>query len=183
VAHEFLDWTLKAIREDGPESSWMEELKFDWTPLAGRAFRKILDGQAVLIFTDEKRQWFSQYIRSSVNMSEKGRPFLPLYDIYDFFPQLHTIQSANEMALIEDTLDVSFPQGYFLWYIGEGDHQYAKFAHRSDENFLWMIDEDFPDSLSLRGSDPLLDVKLIQLYGLFDKTIEAVLYDEVSLDT
>ncbi len=177
-----LDWTLEAIREEGSDFSWMEELRFDWTPLVRSAVTKMIEGQTVLIVTDDKREWFSQYIRYAINDPEKSRPFLPMYDMHDCFPKLHLIQDTQEIELVEDMLDISFPQGYFLWYIGDSAYNYTKLAYRSDENFLWVMNDQVPNSFPLRESDPLLDIKLIQLYKLFDKTMEAVLYGEVDTD-
>jgi len=177
-----LNWTLEAIREEGSDFSWMEELRFDWTPLVRSAVTKIIEGQTLLIVTDDRRKWFSQYIRNAINCPEKGRPFLPVYDMHGCFPKLHVIQDTQEIELVEDMLDISFPQGYFLWYVGDSAYNYTKLAYRSDENFLWVMNDQVPNSFPLRESDPLLDIKLIQLYKLFDKTMEAVLYGEVDTD-
>lgn len=177
-----LNWTLDAIREDSSDFSWMEEFRFDWTPLIKSAISKITEGQTVLIVTDTKREWFSKYIRNAINSSVGNRPFLPIYDLEGCFPNLGSISTTEELELLEDMLDISFPNGYFLWYIGDGNHEYTRLTYRNDENFLWVINEQIPNSLSLRDSDPLLDIKLIQLYKLFAKTTEAVLYGEVELE-
>jgi hypothetical protein len=83
---------------------------------------------------------------------------------------------------MEDMLDISFPGGYFIWYIGDSAYNYTKIAYHNDENFLWVMNDEVPNSFPFRDSDPLLDIKLIQLYKLFDQTVEAVLYGEVDLD-
>jgi len=177
-----LNWTLEAIREEGTDFSWMEELRFDWTPLVRSAVEKMLEGQTMLVVTDDKRTWFSHYIQHAINAPEKGRPFLPVYNMLGCFPKLPMIRDTQEIALMEDMLELSFPNGYFLWYIGDSRHTHTKFIYRSEENFLWMMNEQIPNSLFLKESDSQLDIKLLQLYRLFDKTVEAVLYGEVGLD-
>jgi hypothetical protein len=82
---------------------------------------------------------------------------------------------------MEDMLDIAYPQGYFVWYIGEGHHPYTKLPYHKENNFLWLINEEVAGSFLLKESDPLLDIKLIQLYRLFDKSREASLYGQVEL--
>ena len=79
-------------------------------------------------------------------------------------------------------LDISYPNGYYIWYIGRGDHPYTKLAYRNDDNFLWVMDEEVQNSFALRSSDPLLDIKLLQLYKLFDMTISASLFGDLDLE-
>jgi hypothetical protein len=177
-----LNWTLEVIREDHSDFSWMEELRFDWTPLVKSALEKMVAGQTVLIVTDDKRKWFSKYIRNAVNCPDKGRPFLPIYDLQSCFPSLQSVRDNQDMDLLEDMLDISFPNGYFIWYIGDSKYTYTKISFRNDENFLWVMNDQVPNSFPFRDSDPLLDIKLIQLYKLFDKTVEAVLCGEVDID-
>ena len=177
-----LNWTLETIRSDESDFSWMEEVRFDWAPLVRSAVAKMIEGQTLLIITDDKRKWFAQYILNAINCTDKGRPFLPVYDMKSCFPKLHRIQDTKEIELMEDMMDISFPNGYFIWYIGDSGYNYTKIAYRNDENFLWVMNSEVPNSFALRDSDPLLDIKLIQLYKLFDQTVEAVLYGEVNLD-
>ncbi|WP_457605649.1 HobA family DNA replication regulator [Nitratifractor sp.] len=177
-----LDWTLKTIRAERSDFSWMEERRFDWTPLVCSAVGKILEGQTVLILTDEKRRWFGRYILGAVNKVEHRRPFFPFYPMEAIFSNLSQIENTHDIELLEDMLSISFPGGYFLWYIGEGDSRGTKLAYRSEENYLWLLDEQLPGSFTLSSSDPLLDIKLLQLYKLFDRTLEAILFNEVSPD-
>jgi hypothetical protein len=43
------------------------------------------------------------------------------------------------------------------------------------------MDERFQNALVLRSHDPLIDIKLLQLYRLFDKTLSAVLFGEINV--
>ena len=176
-----LDWTLEAIREEPSDFSWMEEHRYDWVPLAKSALERIVEGQAVLLLTDPRRRWFEHYILNAVNAPAKERPFLPIHSLGSLFPHLQEIDTSDRVALLEDMLEIAYPQGYLIWYIGEGGHPYTKIAYRNEENFLWLINEEVAGSFVLRDTDPLLDIKLLQLYRLFDKSIEATLYGQVEL--
>ena len=46
---------------------------------------------------------------------------------------------------------------------------------------MWIMDENYPNALSMRSYDPLIDIKLLQLYRLFDKTLSAVLFGEIDV--
>ncbi|WP_456392485.1 HobA family DNA replication regulator [Nitratifractor sp.] len=179
---QLLEWTLEAIRTEGSDFSWMEEFRFDWVPLIGNALRKVVVGQTVLILSDTRRNWFGRYIVSHINRPELNRPFVPFYPLQGNFPNLAEIETTQQMRSLEDMLDISYPGGWFLWYIGEGNDRFAKLAYRNDENLLWLFDGQVPNSFNLRKHDPLLDIKLLQLYRLFDRTLEAALFNEVELD-
>jgi hypothetical protein len=179
---QLLSWTLKAIREEENCFSWMEEYRFDWVPIVKRAVEQIVDGKTLLIITDDRNKWFSNYILSNVNDPTKSRPLLPFYQLAKCFPNLENIKSAQDIELLEDMLDISYPNGYFMWYIGKGNHPYTKIAYRNTDNFLWIIDEKVENSFTLRGTDKNLDIKLIQLYKLFDATLEAVLFSELDFE-
>ncbi len=177
-----LDWTLQTIRKEASDFSWMEEYRYDWTPLVESATSKILQGQSVLVITDDDNHWFGDYVSTKINMFQNNRPLLPFYLLKSLFPNLSSVTSTQDLELLEDMLDISYPDGYFIWYIGRGDHPYTKLAYRSDESFLWMIDEVMPNSFPLRGSDTLHDIKLLQLFKLFNQTIDAALFGELELD-
>ena len=179
---QLLKWTLETIREEESCFSWMEEYRYEWSPLAKSAVSQMLEGKTVLIITDGLQKWFGKYILNSINDLRKGRPLLPVYQLIDCFPNLQSINSTQEILLLEDMLDISYPNGYYIWYIGKGNHPYTKFAYRNQDNFLWILDEEVPNSFALRSADDLLDIKLIQLYKLFDKTISAALFGDLDLE-
>lgn len=177
-----LNWTLDSIREEDSSFSWMEECRYDWVPVVLNAVNKIVEGQTVLLLTDLKRAWYAKYIAAKINASEQERPFLPIYTLKSMFPDLDKMRSSQELDLLEDMLEISYPNGYFIWYIGSADSPYSKFAFRDDGNLLWVIDGDVPDSFYLRAGNSSLDIKLIQLFKLFNKTINAGLFGEIDLD-
>jgi len=176
---ELLSWTLDTIREENSDFSWMEEMRFDWTPLAKSAITKMIEGQTLLLISDDKREWFCRYILTSINSQNNTRPFLPVYDLKGCFQNIDILRDKEDLELIEDMLDISYPNGYFIWYIGDSKHKDSTLAYRNDENFLWIMNDKMPNAFPLRDSDTLLDIKLIQLYKLFDKTLEAILFGKV----
>ena len=178
---KLLEWTLNAIRKEESDFSWMEEYRYEWSPLVESAASKILQGQSVLLLTDDETQWFGEYVATRVNQLQNNRPFLPFYQLKALFPNLPGIASTQDIELLEDMLDISHPNGYFIWYIGRGDHPNTKLAYRNDESFLWIIGEEMQNSFSFQGSDALLDTKLLQLFKLFNQTIDAALFGELDL--
>ncbi len=180
---KLLKWTLETIREEESCFSWMEEYRYEWAPLVKSATTQILEGKTVLIVTDDSRKWFGQYVLNNINALQKNRPLLPFYQLIDMFPNLKSFTSTQELQLLEDMLDISYPNGYYIWYIGKGDHPYTKQAYRCEDSFLWIMDEEVQNSFSLRSSDALLDIKLLQLYKLFDATISAALFGDLDLES
>jgi hypothetical protein len=79
-------------------------------------------------------------------------------------------------------LDISFPNGYVFWYIGRSNSKKAVLPKVTNNSFLWLFDEDFQNSFNLQSSDETLDMKLMQLFRLFDKTIDATLFAEIEVD-
>jgi len=171
---QLLKWTLDTIREEESSFSWMEEYRYEWAPLVKSAVSQTIEGKTALIITDEPRQWFGNYILNNINDLNKNRPLLPFY--------LLDIHSTQSLELFEDMLDISYPNGYYIWYIGKGDHPYTKLSYRNDDSFLWILDEEVQNSFTLRSSDTLLDIKLLQMYKLFDSTLSASLFGDLDLE-
>ena len=180
---QLLKWTLDTIREEESCFSWMEEYRYEWAPLVKSAVSQILNGKTVLVVTDESHKWFGKYVLNSINELKKNRPLLPFCQLVDIFPNLQSLTATQDLQLLEDMLEISYPNGYYIWYIGKGSHPYTKFAYRSDESFLWIMDEEVQNSFALRSSDPLLDIKLLQLFKLFDTTLSAALFGDIDLES
>jgi len=179
---ELLKWTLDTIRQDGSMMSWMEEKRFEWVPLVSSMLQNLLSGQTVIIITDTDREWFGEYALAKLNMSGKNRPMLPFVSIKTFFPNIHQLKNKEDIKLLEDMLSQSFSNGYTFFYIGKSTDIKMQLAKRHDDSFLWVFDEHLQNSFYLSSGDDLLDIKLIQLYRLLDKSINAVLFAEVSLE-
>jgi hypothetical protein len=181
---EILNWTIKTIREEEIiDSTWLEEQKFEWTPLVVKSLKNVLnDNSTILIVTDEPRNWFGNYILSNINDSKHGRPNLPFYDFKAICNNYHNLHSQQDIQLIIDMLNISFPNGYTFWYIGTGACKHSILAKYHSNSFLWLIDETIPGCLTFKEDDTMLDIKLIQMYKLFNKTLDAILFAEVNID-
>jgi len=179
---QLLKWTLETIREEDC-FSWMEEHRYEWAPLVKSAVDQILEGKSVLVLTDVPRKWFGKYVLEKVNDLQKNRPLLPVFPLVELFPNIGSFSSTQDLQLLEDMLDIAYPNGYFIWYIGKGDHPFTKFAYRCEDSFLWIMDEELENSFLLRGSDEMLDIKLLQLYKLFDKTLSQALFGDLDFES
>lgn len=175
----FLKWTLETIRKDGSSMSWMEEKRLEWVPLVATMLNKMLQGNTFVILTDQNREWFEQYIISSINNKDKNRPFMPFVSLKSFFPLINTLKTKDDIMLLEDLLSVLYPTGYTFFYIGQSSDFKFQIAKGKNDSFLWVMDEEVQNSFYLRSSDEALDVKLVQLFKLLDKSIDAFLFGEV----
>jgi hypothetical protein len=175
---EFLNWTIKTIREDKLIGSWLEERKYDWTPLVAKNISAIINhNKSVLIITDMQRQWFKEYILTNINVGKNQRPLLPFYDFNSFVKKIDV-----DDELIRDMLDISFPNGYIFWYIGRSQNSASTLAKVSKNSLLWLFDEDVPNSFSLSSSDRALDMKLLQMFRLYNKTLTSALFAQIDVE-
>ena len=182
MSQEILKWTIETIRNDESKMLWLEERRFEWVPLVANTIARLLEGYSVIVITDSDRNWFGSYVGAAINKATKNRPFMPVFNIKSICPHMDFIRGNEDISLINDMLSISFKGQYLFWYIGKSDDRRAKLALSKDDGFLWILDEGLQNSFSLSSNDDLLDLKLFQLYRIFDKTISAVLFGQVSLD-
>jgi len=179
---KFLKWSLENVRKDSSMMNWMEEKRFEWVPLNVSMLKNLLAGHTILIITDDDRDWFCHYILSDINRLTKNRPMLPFVSLKALFPNLNTLKTKEDIELLEDMLMQSFPNGYTYFYVGKNNNIKMQIAKRKDDSFIWVMDEQLQNSFFLSSSDENLDIKLIQLYKLLDKSINALLFAEVDFD-
>ena len=180
---EFLNWTIKNIREDKLIGDWLEERKYDWTPLVAKSITNIIDKQrSVLIITDDERDWFGKYILSNINSSKNNRPLLPFYDFKSFSNNTNGLKTDKDIELLKDMLSISFPNGYSFWYIGRSQNIKATIAKVHKNSFLWIFDEDIQNSFHLSSVNDALDTQLLQMFRLYNKTLSAVLFAQIEVD-
>ena len=68
---EFLNWTVDTIREDRLISPWLEEKKYEWTPLVSKNIYNLLErGFSIIVVTDKEREWFLEYILGNINSTK-----------------------------------------------------------------------------------------------------------------
>ncbi|MCJ7766137.1 MAG: HobA family DNA replication regulator [Thiovulaceae bacterium] len=177
----FIKWTLDSIRDEGAMLSWLEESRFEWTATVAQALNQILSGKSIVLVTDENRQWFGNYIVNAINKASTDRPMISIVRIESLHPNYSTI-SGDALDMFDDMLSLSYKDEYFFWYIGRGNDKASYLPKSQDRSFLWLMDEDYQNAFTMRSYDPLLDIKLLQLYRQFDKSLNAVLFGEVKID-
>ena len=176
---EFNKWTLEAIRDAG--LAWLEESRFEFSTTTYKALAQIISGKTIVLITDSQRRWFEQYIISSLNRSLVDRPIIPIVTIDSLYPNYTNISGAESIDMLEAMLEQAFGGNYFFWYVGRGDDKRADIAKRSNSSYLWIMDEDFHSALTLKSYDKKIDIKLIELFKLFDVSLNAALFGEVDV--
>lgn len=176
---EFAQWTLDAIRGEGASLSWLEEKRFEWSKTTAFALEQILDGKTIVIITDEKRKWLENYILSSINTAKAERPLIPIVSIDNVYPHFNSVSGGEMLEIVDDLVELTFKNNYFFWYIGRGDDKRCDIAKRKDDSYFWMFDEDFNNAFNMKSYDPTLDIKMLQLYRLFDASLNAAIFGEV----
>lgn len=180
---EFLKWTLERIRSNEPYMNWMEERRLEWSPLVASALNSLLEGYTFVVATDKQREWFGKYILDNINSPLKDRPYLPFVLADTLVSDVEDLKNSEQITLFEDMLHNMFPHGYLFFYIGQSNTVKSKIAKRCDESFIWLFDEHLQDTFHLQSNDMHLDTKLIQMYRLFDETLDAVLFAQVDLNS
>ena len=161
--------------------SWMEERRVEWTPLLASRLKFLLEGRAFITVSDEERKWFEIYLLRKMNSSKSIRPFLPFFSLRSLYPSLDEIETNEQKQLLKDMLSLAFPNGYLFFYIGKSLDKCANLAKSDENSYMWLFDEQAQNSFTLSSSDENLDIKLLNLYKLFDKSIDAVLFAKVIL--
>jgi len=178
----FIKWMLETIRSEGASFNWVEENRFEWTASTALAVSQIVAGKTIVLVTDRKRKWFQHYIATTINQISNERPMIPLISLDRIYPDFDEMTSGESMEMLTDMLDLSFGGNYFFWYVGKGSDPRSEIAKSSENSSLWLLDEDFGPAMKLRSYDPYLDIKMLQLYRLFDLSLNAVLFGEISVD-
>jgi len=176
---DFAQWSLDAIREEGGSLSWLEEYRFEWSKTTAYALSQILNGKTVIIITDEKRKWLEHYILTSINSIELDRPLVAIVSIDSLYPHFNNISGGEMIDFVEDMISQSYKDDYFFWYIGKGDDKRSDLAKRKDESYFWIFDEDFNNAFTMKSYDTSLDIKLLQLFKLFNASLNATMFGEV----
>ena len=174
-------FTLDLIRSDSAAMSWMEERRHDWTPVAQSVLEKIVEGFSVVLVTDSKREWLSRYIMSYINDPLKNRPIVPIFELSSLLPNYKDFVDSGDFEMVNDMLSISLNGNYLFWYIGRANIKIASILKNQPDNFLWLFDEDRQNSFFLRSADTLLDIKLLHLVRIFEKTLDAVMVGEIEL--
>ncbi|AJC84562.1 HobA family DNA replication regulator [Campylobacter peloridis] len=178
MSNNFLKFSLEQIRQNGAYMSWLEERRLEWSPLVASKLSLLLQGYTFIIITDEQRAWYEEYFLSQIN-KKATRPMLPFISLKGICNKNYNTQ--EEIALLNDLLSISFPNGYVYFYIGKNSDPKAQIAKSKEDSLLWLFDEQLQNSFYLSSLDKDLDYKLISLYKIFDKSLDAVLFSKVEI--
>jgi len=178
---DFAQWSLDTIREEGATFSWLEELRFEWTPATSLALEQILNGKTIVLITDAKRRWFQEYILSNINSATLERPPVPIVNIDSLYKHYNDINGGSMIDIIDNMVNLSLKDEYFFWYIGSGADKRADIAKRKDNSYFWIFDEDYANSFNLKSYDKHLDIKLLQVYRLFELSLNGAMFGEVDV--
>lgn len=176
---DFAQWSLDAIRQEGGSLSWLEEQRFEWSKTTAYALEQMLEGKTVILITDEKRKWLEHYLLSSFNSVSFERPLIPIVSIDTLVVHYNNMSGGEMIDVVDDMISLAYKEDYFFWYIGKGDDKRSDIAKRKDNSYFWMFDEDFNNAFVLKSYDKDLDIKLLQLYKLFDASLNATMFGEV----
>lgn len=180
--HDFLKWTLDFIRKEGSAFSWMEERRLEWVPIVASLLKKILKGNTIVVLTDDNRKWFGEYVVNFLNKPPFNRPFLPFVSLQSVFPNIESLKTEEDFELLENMLLLAFANGYTFFYVGRSDDAKYQISKQRYDSFAWVLDEHVQNSFYLSSEDELLDIKLIQMFKLLNRSIDAVLFAEVSFE-
>ena len=180
---DFAQWSLDAIRQEGATLSWLEEQRFDWTTTTAYALEQILNGKTIILITDEKRKWLEHYILHNMNVNTMERPPIAIISIDSIYPHFNTVSGGEMIDMVDDMISQSYKNDYFFWYIGKGEDKRSDIAKRQDNSYFWIFDEDFNNAFRLKSYDNSLDIKLLQLYKLFDASLNATMFGEVDANS
>jgi len=180
---DFAQWTLDTIREEGATLSWLEEHRFEWSKTTAYALEQILEGKSVILITDEKHKWLETYILSRINTATLERPLIPIVSIDNLCVHYNSINGGEMIDVVDDMISLSYKDDYFFWYVGKGNDKRCDIAKRKDNSYFWMFDEDFNNAFTLKSYDKGLDIKLLQLYRLFDASLNAAMFGEVDANS
>lgn len=178
---DFRSWSLGAIREEGVGMSWMEQRLGEWAALLATRLRYVLEGRAFIVITDKQREWFGHYFVSHINSLPATRPFLPFFLLESLYPKFSELTTKEETDLLEDMLSLTFSNGFVYFYVGSSSDSRARLAKTSQTSYMWLFDEEAQNSFYLNSKDEKLDLKLISLCKLFNKSIDAALLAKVNV--
>ena len=180
---DFAQWSLDAIRDEDGALSWLEEQRFNWATTTSSTLSDVLAGKTIILITDEKRKWFENYILSSINNDKIDRPILPILSIDSLYPHYNNINGGEMIDVLDDMISLSYKDNYIFWYIGSGDDKRSDIAKRKDSSYFWIFDEDFQNAFTMKSYDSHLDIKLLQLYRLFNSSLNAAMFGEVDVES
>lgn len=161
--------------------TWLIAKSDDWTSNLSSKLRFLLDERTFILICDDERSWFEEYFLKNINRSMKERPFLPFFSLKSLYPNRKNLKNFDNFPYLDDMLNLCFPKGYVYFYIGESKDELYELAKSSENSYMWIIGKKVQNAFYIDKDDENLDIKLLSLYKIFDKSIDSVLFSEVLL--
>ena len=175
------EYTLNIIEDTNTDLTWLAERSKEWSSLCIGALSSIIAGKTIILITEQGLEWFSLFILNYMNKINLQRPIIPIIKLIDLYPYLDHISGGEKIDILSNMIRTSYGDNYFYWYIGLGNNKRADIAKKERDSFLWLFDENATNSFSLKSDDKQINTKLINLYEIFDKTLNAALFNEIDL--
>jgi len=179
---DFAQWALDSIRDEDVSLNWLEEQRFPWATTTSSAIASILEGRTIILITDTKRKWFENYVLSAINNDKIDRPILPIVSIDNIYQHYDNINGGEMIDILDNMLSLSYKENYIFWYVGKGDDKRSDIAKRRENSYFWIFDDDFHNAFTMKSYDSHLDIKLLQLYKLFNASLNAAMFGEVDVE-
>lgn len=182
---DLISWTLGAIRGaefEGIIMNWLEEQRVAWASLLSSKLGYFLDGASIVLVCDDEYSWFEEYFIKNINTPSKTRPLIPVVPLRSLYPRIDTsVLDESEMALLDDMLNISFGNNFVYFYIGKGSSKLSLIAKSHQNSYMWLFGEQAQNAFCLEKSDPLLDIKILALFRLFDMSLSEVILGKITL--
>jgi hypothetical protein len=178
---KFLNWLGNTIRQEDFIGPWIDVRKSELLPFFSNTITNVLNGVTIIVITDSDREWFLKYIMTTVNHKYQNRPMLPFVDLQSLVPDINKVDTDMDIEYIIDYLDICFPNDYQFFYIGKAQDKRIKITRSKEDNFLIAFDDELPQSFYLHSLDESLDIKLMQLFKLFNMTISETLFGNIDV--
>jgi len=174
-------WMIEFIR-GGDYLGWMEEKRFELVPQIALSLKNIVDEKTIVLVTDKKREWFYRYALSRLNPSTFERPLIPIVGIESLFMDIDTLDNKEKIDILDDMLGTIFDKGFSYFYVGDGDDKRVNIAKSKRDSMLWFFDKRESGALYLDSKESRADIKLLELLGLYESSIEATLFGDIDLE-
>ncbi|WP_104711100.1 HobA family DNA replication regulator [Helicobacter felis] len=144
------------FREHHTRLGRVDMASYDWESFK-TCISHIASGGCILLCVDASRMWFKEYVFTHLN-AKLLRPPLPIVDgLLGFDPLLKDVRN---LPLVVNLLNLTY-KNYLFWYVGE--EGILSTLASSTKSLLWILQDGF-----LSPRDPLCDLKLLQLYQVFE---------------
>lgn len=175
-----LSWNIDYIKRN-PSLNWLYYKKEEWTSLTSSRMKFLLNGCPFLVFCDNDYKWFERYFIYNINRKNNKRPILPFFSLSSIYPNLDLISTSQEIDLLNDMLNIVFKDGFIYFYIGKSS-SLSMIAKNKEDSYIWSIDEDIENSFVIDSNDDTsIDIKFLDMFNIFDNSLSAVLFNEVSI--